>query len=297
MSTYNKKKLFYFMKPDNFYERDDIKRIDKMEHAGDILTLYDKLIFYTMNRDGLLAHRYKNDYENYSVEEIAEDFNYPVELVKETLEILLKLNTIELTDNGFYFFPDSLEYTKSTTVGAESKKEQRNKKKLEKSIEESIECENEKVDKCPEYIHINTKEEIQEELQQYTNKEKDKNIKKEKEVDINTKEQLYNKYNKEINEIISYLNNETNKKFTTESEFVKDLIVDRLEENHTIDDFKFIIDRKTKEWLNNKEFNKNLRPGTLFSKNNFERYLNESVGIVSSNNSLLNSVLLEMEND
>lgn len=285
------------MKPDNFYERDDIKRIDKMEHAGDILTLYDKLIFYTMNRDGLLVHKYKNDYENYSVEEIAEDFNYPVELVKETLEILLKLNTIELTDDGFYFFPDSLEYTKSTTVGAESKKEQRNNQKLENSIKESVELENEKVDKCPEYIHLNTKEEIQEELQQYTNKEKDKNIKKEKDVDINTKEQLYNKYNKEINEIIEYLNNETNKNFTTESEFVKDLIVDRLEENHTIDDFKSVINNKTKEWLNNKEFNKNLRPGTLFSKNNFVRYLNESVGIVSSNCSLLNSVLVEMEDD
>lgn len=285
------------MKPDNFYERDDIKRIDKMEHAGDILNLYDKLIFYTMNRDGLLVHKFKNDYENYSVEEISEDFNYPVELVKEALEILLKLNTIELTDDGFYFFPDSLEYTKSTTVGAESKKEQRNKQKLENSIEESVELENEKVDKCPEYIHINTKKEIQEELQQYTNKEKDKNIKKEKDVDINTKEQLYNKYNKEINEIIEYLNNETNKKFTTESEFVKDLIVDRLEENHTIDDFKSVINNKTKEWLNNKEFNKNLRPGTLFSKNNFERYLNESVGIVSPNSSLLNSVLLEMEDD
>lgn len=284
------------MKPDSFYERDDIKRIDKMEHAGDILNLYDKLIFYTMNRDGLLVHKFKNNYENYSVEEIAEDFNYPVELVKEALEILLKLNTIELTDEGFYFFPDSLEYTKSTTVGAESKKEQRNKQKLENSIKESVELENEKVDKCPEYIHINTKEEIQEELQ-YTNKEKDKNIKKEKDVDINTKEQLYNKYNKEINEIIEYLNNETNKKFTTESEFVKDLIVDRLEENHTIDDFKSVINNKTKEWLNNKEFNKNLRPGTLFSKNNFERYLNESVGIVSSNSSLLNSVLLEMEDD
>lgn len=285
------------MKPDSFYERDDIKRIDKMEHAGDILNLYDKLIFYTMNRDGLLVHKFKNNYENYSVEEIAEDFNYSVELVKEALEILLKLNTIELTDEGFYFFPDSLEYTKSTTVGAKSKKEQRNNQKLENSIMESVELENEKVDKCPEYIHINTKEEIQEELQQYTNKEKDKNIKKEKDVDINTKEQLYNKYNKEINEIIEYLNNKTNKKFTTESEFVKDLIVDRLEENHTIDDFKSVINNKTKEWSNNKEFNKNLRPGTLFSKNNFERYLNESVSIVSSNSSLLNSVLLEMEDD
>ena len=281
------------MKPDSFYERDDIKRIDKMEHAGDILNLYDKLIFYTMNRDGLLVHKFKNNYENYSVEEIAEDFNYSVELVKEALEILLKLNTIELIDEGFYFFPDSLEYTKSTTVGAESKKEQRNKQKLENSIKESVELENEKVDKCPEYIHINTKEEIQED----TNKEKDKNIKKEKEIDVNTKEQLYNKYNKEINDIIYYLNNETNKKFTTESEFVKDLIVDRLEENHTIDDFKYVIDHKTKEWLNNKEFNKNLRPGTLFSKNNFERYLNESVGIVSSTSNLLNSVLLEMEDD
>lgn len=281
------------MKPDSFYERDDNKRIDKMEHAGDILNLYDKLIFYTMNRDGLLVHKFKNNYENYSIEEIAEDFNYSVELVKEALEILLKLNTIELTDEGFYFFPDSLEYTKSTTVGAESKKEQRNKQKLENSIKESVELENEKVDKCPEYIHINTKEEIQED----TKKEKDKNIKKEKEVDANTKEQLYNKYNKEINDIIYYLNNETNKKFTTESDFVKDLIVDRLEENYTIDDFKSVIDHKTKEWLNNKEFNKNLRPGTLFSKNNFERYLNENVGIVGTTSSLLNSVLLEMEDD
>lgn len=281
------------MKPDSFYERDDIKRIDKMEHAGDILNLYDKLIFYTMNRDGLLVHKFKNNYENYSVEEIAEDFNYSVELVKEALEILLKLNTIELTDEGFYFFPDSLEYTKSTTVGAESKKEQRNKQKLENSIKESVELENEKVDKCPEYIHINTEEEIQED----TKKEKNKNIKKEKEIDVNTKEQLYNKYNKEINDIIYYLNNETNKKFTTESDFVKDLIVDRLEENYTIDDFKSVIDHKTKEWLNNKEFNKNLRPGTLFSKNNFERYLNESVGIVGTTSSLLNSVLLEMEDD
>lgn len=281
------------MKPDSFYERDDIKRIDKMEHAGDILNLYDKLIFYTMNRDGLLVHKFKNNYENYSVEEIAEDFNYSVELVKEALEILLKLNTIELTDEGFYFFPDSLEYTKSTTVGAESKKEQRNKQKLENSIKESVELENEKVDKCPEYTHINTEEEIQED----TNKEKNKNIKKEKEIDVNTKEQLYNKYNKEINDIIYYLNNETNKKFTTESDFVKDLIVDRLEENYTIDDFKSVIDHKTKEWLNNKEFNKNLRPGTLFSKNNFERYLNESVGVVGTTSSLLNSVLLEMEDD
>ena len=51
---------------------------------------------------------------------------------------------------------NSLEYTKSTTVGAESKKEQRNKQKLENSIKESVELENEKVDKCPEYIHINT---------------------------------------------------------------------------------------------------------------------------------------------
>ena len=281
------------MKPDSFYERDDIKRIDKMEHAGDILNLYDKLIFYTMNRDGLLVHKFKNNYENYSVEEIAEDFNYSVELVKEALEILLKLNTIELTDEGFYFFPDSLEYTKSTTVGAESKKEQRNKQKLENSIKESVELENEKVDKCPEYIHINTEEEIQED----TNKEKNKNIKKEKEIGVNTKEQIYNKYNKEINDIIYYLNNETNKKFTTESDFVKDLIVDRLEENYTIDDFKSVIDHKTKEWLNNKEFNKNLRPGTLFSKNNFERYLNESVGIVGTTSSLLNSVLSEMEDD
>lgn len=266
-----------------------------MDHAGDILTLYDKLIFYTMNRDGLLAHKYRDKYEIYLVEEIAEDFNYPVELVKEALDILLKLNTIELTEEGFYFFPDSLEYTKSNTVGSENKQVQRKKKKGKEKLEkdEKKELENNEEDKCPPYIQINTKEKIQED----TNKEKYKEIKIEKEIEVNTREQLYNKYSKQINEIIDYLNRETNKKFTTESEFVKDLIVDRLEENYTIDDFKSIIDHKTKEWLNNKEYNKNLRPGTLFSKNNFIRYLNECVGIVSTTSSLLNSVLLEMEDD
>ena len=279
------------MKPDKFYERDDIKRIDKMDYAGDILTLYDKLIFYTMNRDGLLVHKYRDKYENYSLEEIAEDYNYPVELVKETIDILLKLNTIEQTDEGFYFFPDSLEYTKSNTVGAENKKEQRKRKKLQEEKEING------VDKCPVYIQIDTNKDIQENQQEYIQQEENKETKKEKEIESNTKEQLYKKYNKEINEIINYLNIETNKKFTTDSVFVKNLIVDRLEEEHTIDEFKSIIDYKTKEWINNKDYNKNLRPGTLFSKNNFVRYLNESVGVVTPPSSLLNSVLVEMADD
>ena len=82
------------MKPDNFYDRDDIKRIDKMDHAGDMLTLYDKLIFFTMNRDGLLAYKMGDGYEEYPIEDIAEDFNYPVELVKETLDVFSKFHTI-----------------------------------------------------------------------------------------------------------------------------------------------------------------------------------------------------------
>lgn len=281
------------MKPDNFYDRDDIKRIDKMEHAGDILNLYDKLIFYTMNRDGLLAHKYGDEYEVYTVEEISEDFNYPIELVKEALDVFVKLHTIELTDNGYYYFPDSLEYTKSTTVGAESKRLQRENRKLKQEQENNEIDEIEKVDNCPEYIQVDTNIDIQEN----TNQEKEKYIEKEKDVDSYNREQLYNKYIQEIKEVINYLNERTNKKFTTDSDFVKIIIVDRLEENHTVEEFKMVIDHKTDEWLNNKEFNKHLRPGTLFNKNNFERYLNESVGVVNKPTSLLESVLSEMDDD
>lgn len=79
----------------------------------------------------------------------------------------------------------------------------------------------------------------------------------------------------DIQTIIDYLNEKTNKHFKATSTKTKQLIKARFNEDFTLDDFKKVIDNKTTEWLNDNKMNKFLRPETLFS-NKFESYLNET---------------------
>ena len=54
------------------------------------------------------------------------------------------------------------------------------------------------------------------------------------------------------------------------------MIKARFNEGQQLDDFKRVIDIKTKQWLNNPEMSMYLRPQTLFG-NKFDEYLNESL--------------------
>lgn len=76
-------------------------------------------------------------------------------------------------------------------------------------------------------------------------------------------------------EIISYLNEKTGKHYRANSKSTVRHINGRLKDGYTVDDFKKIIDIKTKQWLNDSRMSSYLRPETLFCAEHFESYLNE----------------------
>lgn len=79
--------------------------------------------------------------------------------------------------------------------------------------------------------------------------------------------------NKEhIDEVIGYLNEKTGQKYRTSSKKTQSLIIARLNDGFTVDDFKTVIDAKCLDWMNS-EWAKYLRPSTLFGTK-FEEYLN-----------------------
>ena len=82
------------------------------------------------------------------------------------------------------------------------------------------------------------------------------------------------KVNSRVEEIINYLNKKSKKNFRSTTIKTIDLIKARFNEKFTIEDFKKVIDVKTKQWFGNEEFEGFLRPETLFG-NKFEGYLNE----------------------
>ena len=76
-------------------------------------------------------------------------------------------------------------------------------------------------------------------------------------------------------EIIDYLNKVAGKKYKKGIQKTNALIKARLKEGFTIDDFKTVIDKKTKDWKGG-DFEIYLRPETLFGTK-FESYLNEKI--------------------
>ena len=76
-----------------------------------------------------------------------------------------------------------------------------------------------------------------------------------------------------IGQVVDYLNEKIGTKYKSTTPSTKSHISARLREGFTIDDFKSVIDKKTKEWKDTK-YQKYLRPETLFGTK-FESYLNQ----------------------
>ena len=74
--------------------------------------------------------------------------------------------------------------------------------------------------------------------------------------------------------VIDYLNKKANANYRASTKNTQSFINARVSEGYTIEDFKKVIDSKSREWLGT-DFEKYLRPATLFGTK-FENYLNEA---------------------
>lgn len=77
-----------------------------------------------------------------------------------------------------------------------------------------------------------------------------------------------------VNEIISYLNEKTKSNYSFKGKNTLSHINARISEGRTLEDFKKVIDVKSKEWLNDAKMQVYLRPDTLFGSK-MESYLNQ----------------------
>ncbi len=76
-------------------------------------------------------------------------------------------------------------------------------------------------------------------------------------------------------EVVDYLNEKTGSKYRSSGTKTKNLIKARFNEGFSLDDFRTVIDVKSKQWLTDQKMKQYLRPETLFGTK-FESYLNEN---------------------
>ena len=80
-------------------------------------------------------------------------------------------------------------------------------------------------------------------------------------------------------EIINYLNKKADRQFKSTTKKTQSLIKARFNDGWEVEDFKIVIDKKTKEWLGDSKMENYLRPETLFGTK-FESYLNQNMKVV-----------------
>jgi len=76
-------------------------------------------------------------------------------------------------------------------------------------------------------------------------------------------------------EVLNYLNERTGKNFTPKNMRNVGFIRSRLNDGFALSQIKSVIDKKVQDWKGT-QYDKYLRPETLFNKTKFENYINEN---------------------
>ncbi|OBW57019.1 hypothetical protein A9986_09735 [Solibacillus silvestris] len=102
-------------------------------------------------------------------------------------------------------------------------------------------------------------------------------------------------HNNEIANIIQYLNERAKKNFNDHSKTNIRLIKAILKEGYTAEDCYLVIDEQVRNWKNDPQMNKYLRPITLFRPGNFESYLNDALTRQQENDLDFEPVVLDFD--
>lgn len=86
-----------------------------------------------------------------------------------------------------------------------------------------------------------------------------------------------------VKEVISHLNLVINAKYKHTTKSHSENISARLNDGHSVDDLKLVINSKANEWLNDKTMAQYLRPSTLFQVGKFQGYLTNAKPSINMN--------------
>ena len=254
-------KRYYWIKlKTDFFNQETIDFLLSQENGCQYIVLYQMLCLNTANNNGEMATRIGEMIVPYDINKIVRDTKYfTFDTVAVALELFKKLGLIYQEEGEILKIAhlEEMVGSESATRSAIKKREQRLRKKIEdnKRDKEWTNCPIEYRDKRLEY------------------RDKSIDIDIDKEIDIIPSE---TEANLPVKEIINYLNSLAGTNYRASSRKTKDLIKARINEGYTLEDFKVVIEKKTREWINDNKMKAYLRPETLFGTK-FEGYLNQPV--------------------
>ena len=248
-------KRYYWLKlKDDFFQSRKMKKLRKVAGGDTYTIIYLKLQLLSINNDGVIEFE-GTDEDIFH--QLSLDIDEEVDDIKMTVAFCTANDLIEVQEQDL-FLSDVPHLIGSE--GASARRVRKHRLKQEKEKQEALQSNRPALQSNTRVTNGNT--EI------------------EKEIDIEIDKEIYSRAEPDLapnipyDEIIQYLNAKADREFRSTTKKTQSLIKARYNEGFTLDDFKSVIDTKTATWKGKPEWDKYLRPETLFGTK-FEGYLNE----------------------
>lgn len=233
------KKRYWLKLEKDFLDSKYIKIIKGTPNGTDYILFYLALMLASVDTVGHLRF---TELVAYNEQMLASLTDTNIDIVRSAMKLFQELGMIRILEDGTIFMPEVPRLT-----GKESESAERVRLFREREKQEALQCNND-VTKC------NDNKEKEEEKQRTENREQ-------QEEDL------------PYDEIIAYLNDKCGTRYKA-TKSTKEIIHARIEEGFTKDDCFTVIDNKVATWKGT-EWEKFLRPDTLFRASKFQGYLNE----------------------
>lgn len=247
---------YYYLKlKDNFFERPEIKVIQKQQNGYEYIVIMLKMHLRSLEREGALM---LTDKIPYDIPMLSSVLEHKEETVKAAIEIFIKFGLLDILDNKTIFMLEIQKFIGKSSTEAERIRNYREKIRNQRVITDNNQDKDNRtnvrtdVQNCTPEIEIELKKEL----------------KTEKEIN---KDNL--KHPHKI--LLNYLNQQSGKSYVLETIPPSDIyLVDSLlNSGFSIEQLKYVIWVKSEQWKNDPKMNEYLRFKTLFGKN-FQDYLN-----------------------
>lgn len=252
----SEQKRYYWIKlKTDFFNQETIDFLLSQENGCQYIVLYQMLCLNTANNNGEMATRIGEMIVPYDINKIVRDTKYfTFDTVAVALELFKKLGLIYQEEGEVLKISNFEEMVGSESVWAEKKRLYREKQNKQLELSEG-----------------QKKDNVRQEIRDKRLDIRDKILDIDKELEI-----IPTETHLPYKEIVDYLNNLAGTNYRASSKKTQQLIKARINEGYTIEDFKVVIDKKTREWINDNKMKAYLRPETLFGTK-FEGYLNQPV--------------------
>ena len=272
------KRNYWLKLKEFFFKEPRVKKLRKIAGGDTYTIIYLEILLLTIKTNGYLVFQ---GIEKTFADELALILDEDVDNIAVTLEFMKANKLIEKTENeNEYLLPEMLTLIGSESESAKWVRDYRERKRQNLlstanpdngNNNKTLQCKAD-VRECKENvsIDIDIDKDIDKDLKEkeYKEKERPPIPPLRGESSLSCLQEL---------EVLNYLNQKTNKNFSSKNKNNLKNITARLKEGFTVKQMKSVVDKKTAEWLNDKKMNEFLNPETLFRPSKFEKYLNQKI--------------------